>query len=251
MNTWAAIGITFAVFLVLIIVSLVFAIKKGGGTTSPQNGGPSIFASVLLVVSVAVIVGIFIMYFNGYFNKFKTSHDRMAIKYDYLVYHNPVDILPSVMPAPAAQTLTLSSNKAVAFQQLATQYKALFLDAVKALLMNKTRVEAALTNVSLTQDSKVLTNYDFSTPVVKFAYFTIQNQDVIAVNQQNAQILLNEVLDSLSKDKNVFTFIVNKGTPAQQNTHIYAVIATYTLFVKTYPKYVQQCLAEKCPYVQI
>lgn len=251
MNSWWVIGITFAIFVVLLLLAMFFVVKNGGAAANPQSGGPSIFASVMLVVCIVVIVGIFIMYFNGYFNKFKTSHDRMTIKYDYLMHHNPVDILPSIVPAPAAQMMSLSSNSSIAFQQIVPQYKELFLEAVKALLQNKPRVETALTNVSLTQDTKVLTNYDFSTPVVKYAYFILQNEAVFNANQQIAKQTLNDVLDSLSRDPSVFTFTINKSTPAQRQVHIFAVVASYVLFVKTYPTLVKQCLASKCPYVQI
>jgi membrane protein YdbS with pleckstrin-like domain len=98
MDPWLLIGGTTVFLVIAVIISVIFVVMRSGDTMT----GPSVATVAMLVLSIIIIMAAFFCYFNGYFNQYKTNKEDLTIKYDYLEYNRPVNMINSVIvPAPA------------------------------------------------------------------------------------------------------------------------------------------------------
>lgn len=220
--------IIFLICAVLIVI--VFAVFKGPSTSQ----GSSTIAVILLIVSIIIIISAFIAYYTGVFNKYKGDVDNLKLKYDYLTYYEPVNIISSA-------TNDISSNNA-SFDSIATEFEELYTLAVANLIKNKTRAEVALSNARLQHDTKVLLNYDFSVPCLKLAEFIKKNDMIIRANDESAIRLMLNSLSSLGVDSSSYYFNIYEGTQKVDQVHITVVIAVYIRFYEQYPTDAQICI---------
>lgn len=242
MNSWWLIGGTTVFLICAVMASVIFVIKSGvSGSNEVYSSGGVRLAGVLLVVCVVVIVAAFIAYFNGFFNRYKTTQDRLRLKYDYLTYYEPVKLINGLSPAGVVSPTTFAS--------ISDELKTLFTNATSVLIQNKQRVEIALGNVSLTGDTQILSNYDFSLPCVKLGTFIIQNEALLRANQNAVMKLLSDALQDLGIDPNTYRFNISDGKQVTDQMDILVVIGLYVIFVQQYPSTAQTCIKNNaCPF---
>lgn len=244
MNPWVLIGATTVFLVIAVIIAIVFVVMKAGSVSSAE-AGPSTLAGVMIIITIVVVIGAFAAYFNGAFNKYKTTPDALTIKYDYLAFYEPVGILKGVTPA------TYNDSSKAKFDSIAPQFKTMYKTAVLSLLQNKPRVETALSNVYLEQDTKVLTNYNFSVPCVKLATFMLDNIDVIMENDEVVIRSMIEVESSLGVESSSFEFAINDGTVLVKKINIKVIPGIYMRFVQAYPSLASACIKNNlCPFTQ-
>jgi hypothetical protein len=240
---WWLTGGTVVFLIVAVVIALIFVVRAQPSPNGGDNNGPAIFAGILLVLCVFTILGVFIAYFNGYFNKFRTTPQRMSIKYDYLTHYQPVQIIKGLTPA------TEKDTSITQFQNITPDFKVVLRDAAILLSNNKSRVEIALGNVQLTRDTKVLSDYDFSVSCVKLAQFMKNNDSILKANEQAAMRVVLDVLSSISGDATRFNFVVSTGDNDIQTINILTVFGLYLIFIDKYPAIADYCINNnKCPY---
>lgn len=238
---WWLTGGTIVFLIVAVIIALVSTVRTQ--PSADGNNGPAIFAGILLVICVVLIFAVFIAYFNGYFNRFRTTPQRMSIKYDYLTHYQPVQVMKGLTPA------TEKDTSFTQFQNITPEFKTLLKAASIALVDNKSRVEIALGNVRLSSDTKVLSDYDFSLPCVKLAQFMKDNMQILENNDEAAMRVMLDTLSSISGDATRFNFVVSTGDSKPIIVNILVVFGIYMIFMDKYPAIAQYCLKyNKCPY---
>lgn len=241
MNNWWMFGATLTFLIIAVIVAIAFVITSGMDRNSPGSNATSTLAGVLLVISIVIIIAAFYMYFNGNFNQYKTTQDRLTLKYDYLTYYEPVQIMKGFTPATAASTLKRK------WDDITPMFKSHFKKAIVALLQNKQRVETALENVKARQDVVVLSNYDFSVPCVVFCNFFKENREIMVGNQGLVTMTMIDMLPEIDANSQAFLFNL-KGSNEKLN--IFHVLGLYEVFVEKYPDYTRHCISKNsCPYV--
>lgn len=243
MNPWWVVGTTMAFLIVSVIMCMVYLIFKGTIKTESTSSG-SVIGVILIVVAILIIFILFMCHFYGVFNKVKVDPKRLSLKYDYLVQHEPVDILKPLTP----QYSLLYQEEMV---NLLPQFRDILKEALQALTQDKRRVEKALANVFITQDVRVLSNYAFSYPVVRLADFmnkhekTIMKTDIIFSNA-----IITELREfNAASDAKLYIYEIDIGKSVKSQVHITTVIGLFYVFVQRYPKITEQCLINKaCPF---
>lgn len=245
MNPWTLIGATTIFLIVAVIIAVVFVVIKGTRGEAQQVQGPSMLAGVMLIVSIVIIIAAFVAYFNGVFNKYKTTPEDLKLKYDYLAYYQPVGLIQGATPA------TYSESSKLAFDSISTEFKSLYMTAASALIKNKTRVETALSNVRLIHDPKVLSNYDFTIPCLKLADFMKKNDSVIQANSELTVRLMIDSLASLGVNSSFYFFDIYDGNKKVDRIHITVIVGIYLQYYDKYPTIVASCIKNGiCPFTQ-
>lgn len=245
MNPWTLIGATTIFLIIAVIIAIVFVVIKGTSGEPQQFQGPSTLAGVMLIISIVVIIAAFIAYFNGAFNRYKTTPEDLKIKYDYLAYYEPVGLIQGATPA----TYNESSKKA--FDSISREFKTLYTTAASALIKNKNRVETAISNVRLTRDTKVLSNYDFSVPCVRLVDFMKKNDAIIRANDELTVRLMIDSLASLGVNASLYFFDLYDGNKKVDRIHITVIIGIYIKFNEQYPTIAASCIKNGiCPFTQ-
>lgn len=249
MDSWWLIGGT-VIFLVLTVIGTIVYVSHnsaGGNSaaipiTPGTDDGASRLAFILLIIAVIIIIIAFFAYFNGFFNAYKTTPERLTLKYDYLAHYEPVKILQGATPA------TYTTTSSTLFKNLVPEFKAKFLAAVKALVDNKARVETAIGNAALTHDTKVFADYDFSVPCVKYVDFLTKNDKIVQPNQDLVVRVMTDTLAEAGYKNEQLTFKVADGS-SSKTAHILNIIGMYILFYNKYPAIVAFCIQNnRCPF---
>lgn len=244
MNSWWLIGGTTVFLIIAVLVSVAFVIRSGvSDSTAVYNSGGVRLAGLLLIICIVIIIAAFIAYFNGFFNRYKTTPESLRLKYDYLTYYEPVKLMSGLSPASNLVGVN-------AFTSITNDLQTLFTQAASVLIKNKDRVEVALGNVSLTGQTKVLANYDFSLSCLKFATFLLNNDAVLRANQNAALKLMSDSAQQLGVDPMTYTFNVSDGKQIVNRVNILTVIGLYVIFVQQYPTIAETCIKNNaCPFI--
>ena len=255
MAEWLIVTGTVVLIIVAVAICIIGVIKnwKVGGAYG--NGAPMALGAAMLIACVIVIIGIFIAYFNGIFNRYKTSQDRMAFKYDYMMQYPPVKTMYSLTPSGKVKD---PRNAMDFLLEKLPLLKSNIREAILAITKDtqtKSRVERALTNVALNNDTKVLADYDFSLAPIKLALYLHDNADIAKQYHEEITRLFISTIDELKIDRKKYIYMITMPSGTRSNilsnqVDIMGVINTYSYFVIAYPKLARSCADRNgCPYV--
>jgi hypothetical protein len=255
MAQWLIVTGTVLLLIVAVAICIIGIIKNWKVGGSYGNGAPMALGASMLIACVVVIIGIFIAYFNGIFNRYKTSQDRMAFKYDYMMQYPPVKTMYSLTPSGKVKDTRNAMDFLIEKMPL---LKSSIREAIVAITKDnqtKARVERALTNVALNNDTKVLADYDFSLPCIKLALYLYENEKIAKQYPNEITQLYITTIEDLKIDRQKYVYTVDlpngsRNKMLSNQVDILGALNTYSYFVVAYPKLAKTCVDRNgCPYV--
>ncbi len=245
---------TVILLIIAVVICIISIIKNKLGVVGPESGAVMGLGASMLIATVVVILGIFIAYFNGVFNSFKTSQDRMTFKYDEMMHYPPVKPINSISPASKASVGQSTMDK---LHELMPLLKTHVTEAIKAITKDtatKARVERALSNVALNNDTRILADYDFSLPAIKLAVY-LQEREKLAKQYKDeiTQVFVKAIEDlKIDRQKYVYTVDIPGGTRSSllsEQVDILGVINIYSYFAVAHSKLAKTCVERNgCPF---